>query len=83
MLHLLMCLRWMCVCAGDVVEGEALGQTPLSEMSKASYGRQQETDNLNPLLLKLVKPGATIQAHLPFPIRFKRQSHTFLSRESI
>lgn len=33
------------VCVGDVVEGEALGQTPLSEMSKASYGRQQETDN--------------------------------------
>lgn len=44
----------MNVCAGDVVEGEALGQTPLSEMSKASYGRQQETDNLTPLLFKLV-----------------------------
>lgn len=29
----------MNVCARDVVEGEALGQTPLSEMSKASYGR--------------------------------------------
>lgn len=29
----------MNVCAGDVVEGEALRQTPLSGMSKASYGR--------------------------------------------
>lgn len=41
------------------------GQTPLSEMSKASHGRQQETDNLSPVF-KLVKLGATAQA--PFPI---------------
>lgn len=67
----------MNVYAGDVVEAEALEQTPLSEMSKASYGRQQETDNLTPLLFKLVKPVATVQAHLPFPVRFKWQSHIF------
>lgn len=29
----------MNVCARDVVEGEALGQTPLPGMSKASHGR--------------------------------------------
>lgn len=40
----------MNVCAGDGVDGEALRQTPLTEMSKASHGRQQETDNLTPLL---------------------------------
>lgn len=45
----------MNVCAGDGVYGEALrGQTSLTEMSKASHGRQQETNNLTPLLFKLV-----------------------------
>lgn len=41
-----------CVCgvsAEDVVEGEALRQTILSEMSKASYERQQETSILTHL----------------------------------
>lgn len=41
-----------CVCdvsAEDVVEGEALRQTILSEMSKASYERQQKTSILTHL----------------------------------
>lgn len=48
----------MNVSADDVVEGEALRQTPLSEMSKASYERQQKTSNLTHLYsqLPLFKP---------------------------
>lgn len=41
-----------CVCdvsAEDVVEGEALRQTILSEMSEASYERQQKTSILTHL----------------------------------
>lgn len=59
------------------MHGEALGQMPCSEMSKASHGRQQETDNLTPLLFKLVQPGTTDQAPLLFSIWFKWQSHLF------
>lgn len=42
------------------------GKTPLSEMSKASYGRRQKTDDLTP---PLAERGATVQAHLPLTVR--------------